>query len=186
MEIIDLVSEIFVQLYVSFLDFYHSWSFSLLKFLLGIYAVVLLVDIVLLVIQRGISGDLADTRYGMNIPVELIKKGPKKRLAAKWAKIKSKLNSTNEKQYKIAIIEADSLIDDLVFRMGYKDGKTFGERLENIPDGQIEDLSDIKEAHAISNQVVLDENFRLDKETARKALSGFEKFLINHEVIEES
>lgn len=184
METVDFISELFVDVYDSFLQFFHSGSFAWVKFLFGVYVVVIFADIILLIIQRGLSGDLADTRYGMNVPPELIKGGPRKKLAAKWGKIRRRLAAGDERQYKIAVLEADRLIDDLIFRMGYKDGETFGERIENIPDGQIEDLPSIKEAHAVVNQVVLDERFELNREAAQKVLEGFEKFLITHEVLE--
>jgi hypothetical protein len=164
---------------------YHSFGFAVFKFIVGLYIVVIVADIILLLLQRGLSGDIADTRLGMNVPPELVRNRDRKKLRIKWGRIKSRLNSSRERQYKLAVLEADRLIDDLIYRMGYKNGANFGERLDNIPLGQIETVESLKEAHKVRNQIVLDDNFKLDKEAAQKTLGLFEEFLAYHEVIKE-
>jgi hypothetical protein len=160
--------------------FLDSFTFSLLKFLLGIYAVVLLADIVLLLVQRGVGGDLRDTKIGMNVPKELTTK--KGILQVKWEKIRKRMKSKNESDYKVSIIEADNIIDDLIKRMGYK-GENMTERLDGINPGQVENIEDLKKAHEIRNRIIHDESFKLNKEEAEKTLSYFEEFLSYHEVI---
>lgn len=151
-----------------------SFTFSLIKFLLGIYAVVLLVDIVLMLIQRGLSGDIRETLFGMNIPKELASKQPK--FLKKWNSIKSRLSGDNESEYKVAIIEADNIVDDLIARMGYA-GNDFGERLEGINPGQIENIEHLKEAHQVRNRIIHDEKFSITKEEAKRIVGYFEEFL---------
>lgn len=185
MNILDQISLGIMALQNGWANFSHSITFSIIKFLIGIYVIVVLADIILLLIQRGLSGDIRAAQLGMDIPAELVSDGPRKKLAKRWEKIKGKLKTGSEDQYKLAIIEADKLIDSLIFRMGYKDGKNFGERLGKIPPGQIEDISDIKEAHTIRNRVILDEKFKVDRELAAKTLALFEKFLIMHDVIKD-
>jgi len=100
----------------------------------------------------------------------------KNKLRAKWAKVKAKLKSKNESDYKVAIIEADKIIDDLIARMNYK-GENMGERLDNITPGQIENIEDLKRAHEIRNRIIHDESFVLTKAEAEKTLDYFEDFL---------
>lgn len=183
MDISDQISLVAISLGRGLASFSHSITFLIIEFLIGIYVIVLLANIILLLIQRGLSGDMREAQLGMNVPAELVSDGPRKKLAKRWEALKKKLQTKNEDQYKLAIIEADKLIDSLLFRMGYRNGKNFGERLGNIPPGQIEDISDIKEAHTIRNRVILEENFKVDKELAEKTLALFEKFLITHMVI---
>ncbi len=154
--------------------FYASFTFSVIKIFLEIYAIVLIVNIILLLKQRGLGGDLRDTLLGMNIPPELVSR--KGKLRAKWEKTRAKLKSKNESDYKVAIIEADNIIDDLIKRMGYA-GENFGERLGNITPGQIENIEDLKKAHEIRNRIIHDERFVLTKEEAKKTLGYFEEFL---------
>lgn len=185
MEILDQVSLEIMVIGKGLAGFSHSVTFLIIEFFVGIYVIVIFADIILLLIQRGLSGDVRATQLGMDIPAELVRDGPREKLAKRWEALKKKLETGSEDQYKLAVIEADKLIDSLIFRMGYKDGKNFGERLDNIPPRQIEDVSSIKEGHAIRNRIILEEDFKVDKKMAAKTLALFEKFLITHMVIKD-
>lgn len=154
--------------------FYASLTFAVIKLFLEIYVIVMFIDLVLLLKQRGLGGDLRDTLVGMNIPPELANK--KNKLRAKWAKVKEKLKSENESDYKVAIIEADKIIDDLIAKMNYK-GENMGERLDNITPGQIENIEDLRTAHETRNRIIHDENFVLTKVEAKKTFEYYEDFL---------
>lgn len=154
--------------------FYNSTFFSVVKFLLGIYAVVIFADIILLLIQRGLSSDIRYTVFGMNIPTELVSR--KGKLRKKWDKIKRKTEAKNESEWKVAIIEADNLIDDLIRRMEYK-GENMGERLAGINPGQIENIEELKKAHEMRNRIIHEEGFKLDKKTTEEILGYYENFL---------
>lgn len=161
--------------------FYNSVTFSVIKIFLEIYTIVIFINIILLLKQRGLGGDIRDTLLGMNIPPELVTK--KGKLRAKWEKVRVKLKSGNESEYKVAIIEADNIIDDLIARMKYT-GENFTERLDNITPGQIENIEDLRKAHEIRNRIIHDETFVLTKEEAEKTLGYFEDFLKYFMVLE--
>lgn len=154
--------------------FYSSLTFSAIKLFLEIYVLLILLNIILLLKQRGLGADIRDTLVGMNIPPEFGNK--KNKLRAKWNKVKEKLKSKNESDYKVAIIEADNIIDDLIARMNYK-GENMGERLDNITSGQIENIEDLRKAHEVRNRIIHDESFVLTKEEAEKTMNIFEDFL---------
>lgn len=164
----------------SIVKFYHSGFFAVIKFLLGIYAAVVLVDIILLLAQRGMSGDIKQTLTGMNVPIELTKRQGK--LRKKWKKIKDVIKTGDEKAYKIAIIKMDEIIDDLIKRMGYG-GENMGERLAAINPGQIENISELQKAHELRNKIIHEENFKLEKEQAEEAIGYYENFLKYYEVL---
>ena len=165
------------------INFYNSTFFSVIKFLLGIYTVIIFVDIVLLLYQRGLSANVRDARLGMNVPRELVKKKPKERLRQKWENIKKRLGTEDSSQYKIAIIEADDLIIDLITRMAYP-GENTAERLANINPGQIENIEDIRKAHLVRNRIVHDGGFAVTKEQAEETLAIYGEFLKYHEVVD--
>lgn len=169
------------SLITSFSDFYRSNSFSLIKFIFGIYAVVVFVDIVLLLIQRGLGGDLRDTVLGMNIPPELVTK--KGKLRKKWDKIRAEIKKEDESSYKVAIISADNIIDDLIKRMGYK-GANMGERLAGINPGQIDNIKELQQAHEIRNRIIHEENFKLNKDQIEEVMGYYESFLKSFEVLD--
>lgn len=161
--------------------FLSSLTFALIKYFLIIYVLVLLFDLALLIKQRPFGGDLRDTVLGINVPPEMITK--KGKLIAKWNKVKARLKSNNQSEYKVAIIEGDNIIDDLITRMGYK-GENFGERLDGITPGQIENIEDLRRAHEVRNRIIHDESFILTKEEAQKTIADFEKFLQYFQVID--
>jgi hypothetical protein len=167
--------------YNGLIDFYHSGFFSLIKFLVGIYTIILLVDIILLLIKVGIGGSLRETLIGMDIPQEFTTK--KRRARKDWQDIRHKLESANETDYKVAIIQADAFIDDLVSRMGYA-GDNFGERLANIPADHIVNIEGMQQAHEIRNRIIHDENFVVSREDAEIALGQFEELLKSYQVID--
>ncbi|HRY82355.1 MAG TPA: hypothetical protein P5232_01440 [Candidatus Moranbacteria bacterium] len=160
--------------------FYNSTFFSVVKFILGIYAVVVFADIILMLVQRGVSGNVRETLMGMDVPPELLTK--KGKLRKKWNKVREKMNSDREADWKVAIIEADNVIDDLLERMKYS-GKNMGERLAGINPGQIENIEELKKAHEIRNRIIHEEDFKLEKKQAEEVLEYFENFLKYFEVL---
>jgi len=161
---------------------YHSFFFAVVKFIIGIYVIVLIVDIILLLYQRGLSGDFRETSLGMNMPPELITNKGKSDIRKKWDKVRQRLESGAAKEYKLAIIEADEIIGDLIRRMNYP-GENFGERLSNIPSGQVETISELQAAHEIRNKIIMDESFALSKEEAENTIKLYEEFLKYHLVL---
>jgi len=159
---------------IGFIDFYNSTFFSIVKFILGIYAVVLLADIILLLIQRGLSGDIRETLLGMNVPAELVTR--KSKLRKKWMKIRERMAIGTQEGWKIAIIEADEVIDDLLKRMGYS-GENMGERLANMTSQQVENIEELKKAHEMKNRIIHEENLELTKEQVEETMGHFENFL---------
>jgi len=162
-------------------NFFHSSVFQIFEVLAAIYVAILFVDVILLIIQRGPGKNWRQMRYGMNIPSELLSK--KDKMKEQWNKIKKRLESENESEYKVAIIEADNIIDDLIKRMGYK-GENMGERLANIPEGQLVELGEMKEAHEIRNRIIHEEDFKIDRGFAKEVLKKYEHLLHHFEVLD--
>jgi len=161
--------------------FYNSPAFLFLKMLIGIYVLIVLADIILLIIQRGPAANYRKMRYGEDMPSDLVSKRDKTK--ERWEKIKKRLESDNVSAYKVAIIEADAMIDELLKKMGYK-GATMGERLANIPEGQVAELAEIKEAHEIRNRVIHEEDFKVDRELAHEVLKKYAHILHHFEVLD--
>jgi hypothetical protein len=177
----DIFSNFVLALSGEIVDFYNSGTFAVIKFILGIYTIVLIIDIVLLLFHRGLGIDIRENFLGVNIPKEFVKK--KGKLKANWGKILERLESENVSEYKVAVIEADNLIDDLIKRMGYK-GENMSERMMAIPAGHIDNLDKIKEAHEVRNRIIHEENFTLSKEEAKKILDNFAHLLHIFEVLD--
>lgn len=62
------------------------------------------------------------------------------------------ISSSNPNDWKLAIIEADIILDELLKKAGYA-GISLGERLRSISPNQLESLDDAWQAHKIRNQI---------------------------------
>jgi len=98
------------------------------------------------------------------------------RIVKQWTKIASRLETGLESEYKLAVIEADSMLDDILKRMGYS-GETLGERLNKLTIASLPNLEEAKEAHKIRNNIVHDPDYRLSLDEAKKTIETYERAL---------
>ncbi len=101
-----------------------------------------------------------------------------KKLTKQWAKILARLETELESEYKLAVIEADSMFDDILKEMGYG-GESLGERLKKITSAIVPNIEQVWHSHKIRNNIVHDPTYRLKLEEARKAIAAYEKALID-------
>lgn len=99
-----------------------------------------------------------------------------RRMVKQWAKTTGRLATALESEYKLALIEADSIFDDILKRMGYA-GTTLEERLEKLTSATLPNIDQIWEAHKIRNNIVHDPDYRLSLDEARKTLETYEQAL---------
>ena len=150
---------------------YYSPLFTAVKFFFAVYITVLLVDIILLLILRGVGANLRTAVKGMDMPAV-----SKNKALKKWQNVKDRLKSGNVSQYKAAVLEADRIADDILSKIGYK-GKNMAERLEQVKPGQLEHIEDLKNAHEVRNRIIYEKDFMIDKETAEKIIEVYEDLL---------
>jgi hypothetical protein len=99
-----------------------------------------------------------------------------------WIKIWGALSSTNPADWKVAILEADNLLDLMVTRMGYK-GANLGERLKAIEPSDFNTLNEAWEAHKIRNKIAHESNYDLTFKEAQTAIAYYEKVFREFEFI---
>ena|GEM_PF-530329 len=92
-----------------------------------------------------------------------------------WIKIKKRLLTKNEVEFKLAVIDADLLVNDVLARAGFE-GKTLADKLGNRPDSFF-DIEAMKEADRAYQNIVNDKNFSLDYPQAKKIILAFEQGL---------
>src|SRR3989344_5259828 len=144
--------------------FSTSFFIAALKFFLFVYVAVLLADIVMLLMLRGLSGDLKVALFGADRPLL-----SQFQAINRFEKSLARLESGNPSQYKVAVLEADAFADEVLSGIGYK-GATMGEKLDGIHPGQLETKSELSEAHQIRNRIVHEAGFVLSQEDAKKWL----------------
>ncbi|MFH1820438.1 MAG: hypothetical protein ABH805_00745 [Candidatus Nealsonbacteria bacterium] len=97
-----------------------------------------------------------------------------KRITRMWNKILKRLESGSEQEYKLAIIEADSMLDVSLKRMGYA-GQALDERLNLITRNTLPNVEEVKEAHKVRNLIAHDPSYRLTVEEAKMHIKAFEQ-----------
>ena len=100
-----------------------------------------------------------------------------KKLYRQWQRIKQRLDTGLESEYKLAVTEADSVLDDVLRKAGFT-GETLGERLEKVTQATVSNLPEVLEIHKIRNNVVHDPDYQLTLGEARRAMDAYEKALI--------
>ena len=99
----------------------------------------------------------------------------KKEIKRRWEEIEKLLEIKNEMSYKLAVLEADKLLDHVLKYMGFG-GSSLGERLK-LACYKFNKLRQVWSAHKIRNQLVHEAAYRLGYGEARRAVSGFRKGL---------
>ncbi len=106
----------------------------------------------------------------------------KQKWAQEWEKIKKRLQLNLEAEAKLAIIEADGLLEEILKNMGYTQ-KSFEEKLTKLTPEILPNLQEIQMAHKLRDNIVHDPSYRLNLEEAKKVLAIYEKALEELEVI---
>lgn len=84
-------------------------------------------------------------------------------------------DSDNPNDWKLAIIEADIILDDTLKQRGYP-GASLGERLKQISPQQLTSLQDAWEAHKIRNRIAHDgADFILTKRIAQETIARYQR-----------
>lgn len=104
------------------------------------------------------------------------------RLEKAWLKLKKRLGTGLESEYKLAIMEADAMLDEALKRMGLF-GETLGEKLDKVTPVVLPNLAEIRQTHNLRNNIVHDPNYRLNLDAASKTINIYEKALSDLQVI---
>lgn len=94
-------------------------------------------------------------------------------LVGKWAKIVEKAESQNPSEWRIAIIEADIILDDLLTNLRLP-GDTMGEKLKAVEKSDFTTLDYAWEAHKARNQIAHDSDFLLNQRETRRIITLYE------------
>lgn len=99
--------------------------------------------------------------------------GEEQTINPRWARIQDHLEKENEGEWRIAILEADIMLGDMLEAMGYV-GDSIGERLKKIETSDFTSLHQAWEAHKIRNQVAHEgSNFHLTEREARRVIGMY-------------
>jgi len=93
----------------------------------------------------------------------------------KFAELKIHLESENPNDWKLAIIEADIILDETLKQRGYA-GPTLGDRLKSISPSSLHSIDDAWQAHKVRNQIAHSgADFILTQKIARETIVQYER-----------
>jgi len=97
--------------------------------------------------------------------------------AVRWSHITEKLQSESEADWKVAIIEADAILEDIVSTMNVA-GASLGDKLKNIEKSDFLTLESAWEAHKVRNRIAHDvDGVPLSRREAVRILGLYENVL---------
>lgn len=106
----------------------------------------------------------------------------KGKILTKWQDVQKRMATNDESEWKLAIIEADSILDEVIKQLGYR-GNTMGERMKNIKPGQFPHLDDAWRVHKVRNFIAHDASYKLQHATAQHAMEIYRKIFSEFNVV---
>ncbi len=110
------------------------------------------------------------------IPGEKPKGGKDPEIAKRWAHILERAAKGDHGDLRLAMIEADALVDACLKQAGYQ-GEHMSDRLSQIDPQEIGSLQMLWRAHKLRNDIVHTPGFIISTDEARIALKSFEVFM---------
>lgn len=146
-------------------------AFWVFKLVVASFSALFFVFIVILIVK------LKAAQNESSLPLKTSKSAvDKEELAKKWSIIANKSKSLKAGDWKLAIIEADKFLDDLLKRLGYE-GESMGDRLKKLDNKKIANLDQIWQAHKIRNDIVHHPEYEPSKSEIDFALETYERAL---------
>lgn len=93
----------------------------------------------------------------------------------KWEKVKAHVSSPNPNDWRIAIIEADAMLDEVLEKAGYR-GDSVGEKLKGIEPSDMLTLDEAWEAHKARNLIAHEgSDYQLNDREAKRVIELYRK-----------
>lgn len=122
--------------------------------------------------------------YGHAPEDAFLQQGPgQNRENPKWQKVVAHANSNNPAEWRVAIIEADIMLDELLKILGY-DGDGVGEMLKKVEPSDMLTLDQAWEAHKIRNRIAHSgQAFDLSERETQRVIKLFEEVFQEYQII---
>ena len=100
-----------------------------------------------------------------------------------WERILKNSDSLNENDWRLAIIEADIMLDELLEKMGLV-GETIGDRLKTVQSADFKTIDAAWEAHKIRNQIAHEGGeFIINQHETKRVIGLYESVFQEFKVI---
>jgi len=161
---------------VSQSSFFESSFWLFLKNFL-IVLIIILITIILYSLVRiwEIKKEEAEKMKALFEKQKQIEKAPPQN--ARWEQVKMHVESPSSSEWRLAIIEADSILEEVTKTLGIP-GDTLGDRLKSADRSDIPKIDSAWEAHKVRNRIAHEGSaFELSQRDAKIAIDQFEEVL---------
>ena len=150
--------------------FMYSYPFVLLPIAGGIISVLLIIGIIFFGIKTGIwAMFLGD--FVVSWRKSVISKG---KFVKQWKAIELQMEEGRGAGWRLALIGADEILDQVISAMGYK-GKTMDERLEKIKPEFFPYVEDARKAHQVRIFLENDPHHEVSREVAEHTIDIYRR-----------
>lgn len=157
----------------------YSANLGWIEFVSAIISALLLAAIVLIIIKTNWLGLKVERFRHIVMKTNLPKETAKK----EWAKIEAHFYRGDENDLKIAVIEADKLLEEALVEAGVR-GTHLGDRLKTLKSTQIPNIDELWQAHRLRNDIVHQPTFHLKRDLAEKALDIYHETLKQFQLLD--
>ena len=171
-----------VQVGLSYIFDSKTWdTIGLISGLLSIFCITIIIYVVVRSFElrtdekENIDKKIADALFE--------KKQRERNANPRWHYVLSLVESLNPSDWRVAIIEADTMLEDFLRDKDFL-GETLGELLKDAQSGGYQYVDDAWKAHTIRNQIAHGgSEFAFNQNEARRAIKMYENFFEDLEVI---
>jgi hypothetical protein len=100
----------------------------------------------------------------------------------RWEHVNTLINSPNSSDWRLAIIEADIMLEDMLNTEGYH-GESVGDKLKAVDRSDMLTLDQAWEAHKIRNNIAHNSDYSLNERDAKRAIMLYESVFKEFKVI---
>lgn len=102
---------------------------------------------------------------------------------ARWEHIESLIESGDQSKWREAIMEADIMLNDALYKRGYE-GENVSEKLKSADPHNFRSLEDAWEAHKVRNQIAHEGSaFHITETIARRTIARYESVFREFEIL---
>lgn len=148
--------------------------FALLCFIVMAYAAIRLLEIRIKE-HKFLHHEIAEYAERHNEKEKSLWTGEGEQKNERWAKVLHHLFSTSLSDWKLAIIESDSMLDTLMDQLGFK-GENLGEKLKVADRDKFRNLTAAWEVHTIRNKIAHEGlSFEISHHEAKRIIALYEQ-----------
>ena len=160
-----------------FFNLYNSYGYIL--FFTSIFMSAALVIFIMYVIYR-INGIYAKQRKSLTPAKSAEEKKEEAVKNEKWKIIIEHIESENANDWRLAILEADIVLGEMLDKLGYR-GEGIGEQLKSVDKSDFMTIDDAWEAHKIRNSIAHEgATFLITEREAKRVIGLYKKVFEEH------